>query len=151
MLKELPDGSLLRIVSVARANIFYAKNGKRYRLAETRQEFADGRTRIRTLDTSVSEKLKVGEDPHVAIVRGIAEELNIKKLLDLESRGESSATEESPSYPGLRSEKHMHDFSANIPESEFDYKGYVERQKDKTTTFEWILEDFELANAKKNI
>lgn len=137
-------GGLLRKVVVGGADIFYkSPEGKRYRLKEDRQIFKDGRERRRNLGQAVSEKIKPGEDPEVAMIRGIQEELGIGSEITIIKIGAEERIIDSPSYPGLQSQYILHKFQAVLTKRQFNPAGYVEDQSDKSTYFMWeeIKED----------
>jgi hypothetical protein len=94
---------LTRYIEFVGIRVYYKdENDCVWVLKEERQEFNDGRVRKRTMPSSVSEKMKFGEDPLVSAIRGIEEELGVKvqghqlrKHKDLNYDGGSM------SYPGL--------------------------------------------------
>lgn len=132
------QGELLRKVVVATADIFYVSpDGKKYRLKEDRQIFKDGRERKRNLRQSLSEKMKLGEDPKDAIVRGVREELNIQGEIFLTEKSVDKLLLSSPSYPGLQSQYIKHNFETTLDDRQFKIDGYVEQQNDKNTFFIW--------------
>lgn len=133
-------GYLVRYIEFVGIRIFYKdKDGNLFYLKEDRQEFKDGRTRRRTMPSSVSEKMKFGEDPSVSSIRGIEEELGIKvtqnqlmKQRDLDYDGGSQ------SYPGLKTRYKGHQYTCYLRDNQYNPKGYVEVQKDKSTFFVWV-------------
>lgn len=132
------NDKLLREVIVGNADIFYqSPNGKKYRLKEDKQVFKDGRERRRNLGHAVSEKMKADEEPIVAMIRGIQEELGINSELKLVKLGTEILQEPSPSYPGLESNYVFHTFEVTLTDEQFNPAGYVEEQTDKSTYFVW--------------
>jgi len=132
------EGRLLRKVMVGNADVYYrSPDGKEYRLREAKQVFTDGRERCRDLNSAVSEKMKPGENPKDAMIRGIEEELGIKGDIFLTDEGIDDETIMSPSYPGLHSRYICHRFSVVFDDDQFNPEGYVERQPDKSTYFIW--------------
>lgn len=133
------QGYLVRHIEFVGVRIFYTdESGNKYYLKEDRQVFKDGRVRRRTMQSSVSEKMKFGEDPELSALRGVEEELGIKlkkeqlmKHRDLDYDGGSQ------SYPGLKSKYKGHVFNCNLKREQFRPNGYVEVQKDKSTYFVW--------------
>jgi len=138
-------GQLIRQVNHAQVKITCVIDGVLHRLVETRQEFANGAIRPREGDRSLSEKIQTGESRKNAAIRGVREELNLQTFKgeglkpdpveERRRRFKPSAV----SYPGLPV---LHiEFLFNWvmqQESEFFRReGYVERQKRKTTYFEW--------------
>jgi hypothetical protein len=136
-------GYLVRYVEFVGIRILYKdENGVTWLLKEDRQEFKDGRVRRRDIQSSVSEKMKAGENPNISAVRGIEEELGIevgisqlKKLRPLYYDGGSQ------SYPGLKSKYVGHHFTCYLTPEQFMENGYVEIQKDKSTFFKWVERD----------
>ncbi len=132
------NGELLRKVAIGGADIYYqSPNGKKYHLKEDRQVFKDGRERRRNLEQAVSEKMKLGEDPRIAIIRGIQEELGIRGEINLVATGTDKQKITSPSYPGLESQYILHKFRVVLTEEQFNSEGYREDQSDKSTYFVW--------------
>ena len=133
------QGYLVRYIEFVGVRIFYTdRDGVKYYLKEDRQVFKDGRERRRTMASSVSEKMKFGEDPMLSAIRGVEEELGIKlkdgqliKHRDLDYDGGSQ------SYPGLKSKYKGHVFNCNLKREQYRPEGYVEVQKDKSTYFVW--------------
>ena len=119
------NGGLTRYIEFVGIKIYYTdRNDQRWVLKEERQEFNDGRTRRRNIPNSVSEKMKFGEDPMIASIRGIEEELGVKvKSNQLTKYSDLHYDGGSVSYPGLDTK----------------YKGhrYIEVQEDKKTFFYW--------------
>ena len=136
---EDAGGYLVRYLEFVGVRIFYKEGETILYLQEDRQEFTDGRTRRRKMPSSVSEKMKFGENPHLAAVRGIREELGILikpeqliKARDLNYNGSSM------SYPGLRSKYKGHQFTCYLTKEQFNPEGYIEKQEDKSTFFIWV-------------
>lgn len=132
-------GFLVRYLEFVGVRIFYKKGEEILYLKEDRQEFNDGRTRKREMPSSVSEKMKFGENPQLSAIRGIKEELGIYvkpeqliKQRDLNYRGGSL------SYPGLTSKYKGHQFTCYLTEQQFNPEGYIEKQEDKSTFFTWV-------------
>ena len=97
-------GYLIRSIEFVGVRIYHKdKDNVTWVLKEDKQEFKDGRVRRRNMPSSVSEKMKFGEDSLISAIRGIKEELGINveghqliKMRDLFYNGGSQ------SYPGLR-------------------------------------------------
>jgi len=136
-------GYLVRYIEFVGIRILYKdKNDVTWLLKEDRQEFKDGRIRRRDMQSSVSEKMKSGENPLVSAVRGIEEELGVKiessqlrKLRPMYYNGGSQ------SYPGLKTKYVGHQFTCYLTPEQFVENGYVEVQKDKSTFFKWVKRD----------
>jgi len=138
VLVENEAGELLRKVIVGGADIYYVSpEGKKYRLKEEKQIFKDGRERRRDLGQAVSEKMKPGEEPKEAIIRGVQEELGISGEVLLEDVATNEQTITSPSYPGLKSQYINYKFKATLNDAQFKPNGYIEEQTDKSTYFIW--------------
>lgn len=107
-------GELLRRFIVGVVDVYYEfPDGEKYRLTEDRQVFRDGRERRRGLSTAVSEKMKPGENPTSAIIRGIREELGVSGEINLVKSGIDEQTVSSLSYPGLLSNRVRHKFQSH--------------------------------------
>jgi hypothetical protein len=138
VLEKDETGNLIRRVSVVGADIYYVSpKGKKYRLKEDKQIFQDGRERRRDYGHAVSEKMKSGEDPKVAIIRGIREELGIDGEIETQRTWEDEKVLLSPSYPGLLSNYHRYEFKVMLSEDQFKRDGYIERQEKMDTYFIW--------------
>lgn len=135
---EERDGKLIRKTMVCKAEVFHTDaQGVRWHLKEEKQVFKDGRERVRTLNSSVSEKIKANEDPSESIKRGIAEELDLTGDFSVRSDGTAEEQDESPSYPGLKTVYVLYNFTVELRDDQFKPAGYQEEQKDKTTYFVW--------------
>ena len=132
------DGSLTRSIEFVGIKIFYNSKDERWVLKEDRQEFKDGRIRRRNMPSSVSEKMKFGEDPLNAAIRGIKDELGIDiKSTQLSKRRDLFYNGGSLSYPGLQTKYKGHQYICELEPHQFDTNGYIEVQKDKKTFFVW--------------
>ena len=135
-------GELRRQVSVATVDVFYTdSSGKKLKLVEVKQVWHDGsgRERSRDMKQSVSEKLKVGENPLIAIVRGLQEELGINVPSEaIVALMPTESNELSPSYPGLQCQYKFSHFETSISEASFKPEGYVEDDGKKFTHFQWV-------------
>lgn len=136
-------GYLIRSIEFVGVRIYHKdKDNVTWVLKEDKQEFKDGRVRRRNMPSSVSEKMKFGEDSLISAIRGIKEELGINveghqliKMRDLFYNGGSQ------SYPGLRTRYKGHQFTCFFNDDQFDENGYIEIQKDKSTFFKWFKKD----------
>jgi hypothetical protein len=134
---------LIRSIEFVGVRIYHKdKDNVTWVLKEDKQEFKDGRVRRRNMPSSVSEKMKFGEDPLISAIRGIREELGVKieghqliKMRDLSYNGGSQ------SYPGLRTKYKGYQFTCLFNHDQFDENGYIEVQKDKSTFFKWFKKD----------
>jgi hypothetical protein len=139
---EDAGGYLVRYIEFVGIRIFYKENDEIWHLKEDKQVFNDGRTRRRNIPSSVSEKMKFGEDPRLSSVRGIKEELGVDieepqliKMRDINYNGDSL------SYPGLKSIYKGYQFTCYLTKEQYDPNGYIEVQKDKSTFFKWVKKD----------
>ena len=134
-LEYTPSGEIARVVEIGAGDIWY----KNLRLVEDRQVFnADGTKKRRPyLHGAMSEKMKAGEDPYEAVLRGIEEELGITGDFKLGEDEVVSTTKKSPSYPGLMSTYKTHKIRVEIDDASFKPEGYLEIQEPKTTYFVW--------------
>ena len=132
------DGELTRISEVVAAMILCIHDDKMYRLKEEKQVFIDGRERVRpSAGQSVFEKMKLGEKPDEAILRGIAEELSIAGEIILNYIEKVENIADSKSYPGLITKSTTHFFEVELTAEQFKSQGYIEEQADKITFFVW--------------
>jgi hypothetical protein len=131
-------GNLLREIEFVMCEMFYHNGKNLFKLIEEKQVFNDGRTRTRDKESSVSEKMMIGEDPLESLIRGVEEELGI--ILDesqIEEEGGVEKTEASQSFPGLTTKYNGHNFTCFLNQSQYNPNGYIEVQKDKSTYFIW--------------
>ena len=131
-------GNLLREIEFVMCEMFYRDGKNLFKLIEEKQVFTDGRTRTRDKESSVSEKMMIGEDPLESLIRGVEEELGI--ILDesqIEEEDGVEKTEASQSFPGLTTKYNGHNFTCFLNQSQYNPNGYIEVQKDKSTYFIW--------------
>jgi hypothetical protein len=131
------DNRLLREIKVAGVNVFFRRGKDLYRLREDRQDFADGRTRTRSMAHSLAEKFKGNELPENAARRALREELKIEGEIDIKENGIRLGTDDSLSYPGLKTRYTIHEFTAFLSPDQFSADGYEERNKKMTVRFVW--------------
>lgn len=135
------NGEVLRIVHVVAGDISYLdkQTGTLYRLREDRQvSKVDGSVKRRPeLHGAVAEKMKVGEDPKAATLRGIQEELGISGDFEVGDEELIQETRQTPTYPGLTSQYRIHKIPVRIDETSFNPDGYSEEQPKKTSYFVW--------------
>lgn len=131
------NGKLVRKADGVLINVYFAQRA--LILIETLQLFADGRRISRKTDGSIGEKFKPGELPCDAALRAFREELGIDdpKLPLIEKPIYERGPLPSSSFPGLVSHFTVHHFEVDLPERHFIADGYIERQSDKTTYFNW--------------
>jgi len=133
-------GTLIREIEFVMCEIIHVENNKIYKLIEEKQIFTDGRTRTRNKESSMSEKMKIGEDPLQSLIRGVEEELGL--LLDqtqIQKQKNIYENEMSNSFPGLMTRYNGHNFSCQLTKEQFNPNGYIETQSDKITYFKWKL------------
>lgn len=134
----IDDSGLVRRVRNVWVDVHANDGAVRRHLVELRQEFADGRTRVRDLPASIGEKATAGEHPTKAAMRGLEEELGLPSSAYVLTEGAPRDNPEPPrSYPGLRSEYETHWFEALLQPAVYEAEGYVEKQRDKQTHFGW--------------
>lgn len=136
------DSRVIRMIATAAVNVYYTEGAGNLLLVEDRQVFCDGQIRRRNLNTSLGEKVKVGEKPEEAAQRALEEELGINENLSFISE---SVLEKpllpSESFPGLYVTNVLYRFDVFLPAQFYRPEGYVEYQADKTTYFIWRLLD----------
>ena len=134
-------GEVLRIVHVVAGDItFYdPETGKTCRLKEDKQvSKMDGSIKHRPeLHGAVAEKMKVGEDPREATLRGIHEELGISGDFEIGDEELIQETRHTPTYPGLTSQYRIHRVPVKIDKASFIQNGYSEEQPTKINYFVW--------------
>lgn len=137
---EDENGKLVRYIEFVGVKVYYIdENENLYYLKEFEQIFRDGRVRRRTMKSSVSEKMKSGEDPLESAIRGISEELGIDvEKSQLKDGKEISFNGDSVSYPGLQTKYKGYQFTIYLTKEQYNPDGYVEEQEDKSTYFKWI-------------
>lgn len=129
---------ITRTVRVAWLDVLYCDpQGDICLLVEDRQEYNDGRKRVRDLSTSLGEKMKPDEDPTDAAIRALGEELGIDSCKSLHIVGHKETTHTPDSYPGLESNYDTYDFVAVLDDSSYKSEGYIEVQSDKTNYYLW--------------
>lgn len=133
-------GQLVRYIEFVGVKVYYDdEEGNRWYLKEFEQIFKDGRVRKRSMKSSVSEKMKAGEDPLVSAVRGVEEELGvIIQDSQLSDRRDISFNGDSVSYPGLQTKYKGYQFTTTFTKEQYKADGYVEVQEDKSTYFKWM-------------
>ncbi len=138
-LVAIESGELIRVVKILTSEIYYLdEKGRRLVLREDRQVFKNGFERRRIGVGSVSGKMVKAEDPKTAMLREIKEELGVE-LVDscIEEASEYEKTQNSLSYPGLKSRYFTYSFVIRMSDDVFKENGYVEHQEDKDTYFVW--------------
>jgi hypothetical protein len=139
LLVENEAGELTRELTVADVEVRYmADDGSEERLMEAEQVFTNGQTRSRNLPTSLSEKLKPGEDIEQSVIRAVQEELGIEDDLTAKYDKLEETTTDSPSFPGLKSTYKAYYYTVHLNKDQYRAEGYQERQPDKTTYFVWV-------------
>jgi hypothetical protein len=134
----LENGVLIREIEFVTCEIIYKEGDKIFKLIEEKQIFTDGRTRTRDKESSVSEKMKIGEDPKQSVFRGIEEELGVDLTeTQLQKQGEINEDEVSNSFPGLMTRYKGYNYECEFTKEQYNPNGYTETQTDKTTYFIW--------------
>ena len=134
------NGQLIRYIEFVGVKVYYDdEDGNRWYLKEFEQIFKDGRVRKRSMKSSVSEKMKAGEDPLESALRGVKEELGIDVVeSQLTGRRDISFNGDSQSYPGLQTKYKGYQFTTIFNNEQYKAEGYVEVQEDKSTYFKWM-------------
>lgn len=132
-------GELVRTLTIVYIDVYHMDvGGETWKLVEERQVFRDGRERRRALEGSIAEKLKAAETPDQEMVhRALREELGIEGVAIARTGGAREHTQDSPSFPGLTMRAVHYYFVTKLDDAQFNPFGYVERQADKDTWFQW--------------
>lgn len=132
------DGELIREIYMVSVNVFYEDSFGTFKLKEEKQIFKDGRAKKRSLESSLSEKIKSNEIPVDGIIRGISEELNLSISPDqVREIAKFKESRESNSFPGLSTVYNGTRFSCRLNRNQYNPNGYIEIQEDKTVYFVW--------------
>jgi len=134
---DVSDGKLKRTVRSIGAILYHQDGDRQLVLHEEKQVFDDGRSRRRTLETSLGEKILPNESVYDALARALKEELGFVDELKVEPGATILKTEESKSYPGLLTAYEILTSRVEIPDHLFKPEGYVVRDGDKTVYFVW--------------
>lgn len=134
---ELHGKELVRTVNVVSVRCFAEVDGHRLQLIEKKQVYNTGKVVERKLGYLV-EKIKPGEKPSDAAIRGIAEELKISgKDVKVKAQETKITEAKSKAYAGLQGIYNAHYFSFEMNKDQYK-ETYEEKQTDKTSYFEWI-------------
>jgi hypothetical protein len=139
------NGRIERHVALVSLEVRYKSTaGEQLCLYEDRQEFGDGRVRCRELgvEGGVSEKIIANEDPKLACVRAIREELGFTPKASPAFVGTRHEQRLSSSYPGLHSHYTIHDFIIELSDSEYKPQGYVEHSETLVSSGQISLNTF---------
>jgi hypothetical protein len=135
---ELVSGILTRFVKACAIDVYGDIGSRRMRLVEVKQVFADGRERVRNLQSSLGEKLKPGEQPLDAAKRAMVEELEIHEKLQLVSQPDrSEGPRKTDSYPGLPTVYLFYRFDVHLPDHLVKVGGYAITEEFGTAYYEW--------------
>lgn len=133
----IQDFPPLRIIQVVQ--ILIRRGGKI--LVEDKQDLGNDGHRYRGMPPS--EKIKPGENMMNAAIRGIEEELQVKRkdiTKVLSSIKEKKETRESNSYPGLNTRYIIYEVEAeinNLPEQDFWTSESIDNHTDPVTRHQW--------------
>lgn len=137
----LHNGTVQRRADGAGIIVYYHDGVSRWRLKEDRQVFKDGRTRTRTMTSSIGEKLRPNENPRIAARRALHEELGIDEEIELIDLGPVvKGPVASESYPGTWSISTSYIFETTLPRHLYKTE-YVEVQADKTNYYVWVKDE----------
>lgn len=141
VLDRTVEGEVKRKMQVARVHVVVRMpDGKVFELWESGQTMQSGGARNRSrFGPGLAEKMTKSEDPEVAAVRGIEEELfNKQKVVPSNSVQfveELEEEEESESYPGLVTQLHIFKYEWSMPQGLYKEDGYVEQKPNGQKTF----------------
>lgn len=134
-------GELVRSVEVVRGVITYVdENGDTLQLVEEKLDGGEVRAGDHSSDVSVSVRVRQGENPRDALIRGMTEKLEITEGVKIEGDPRVSFRDkDSLSYPGLRSQYQIYTFAVKLDASGYIPAGYAEvpEDKDKPNYFVW--------------
>jgi hypothetical protein len=138
LIEDKESEKLIRQFSFLAVTVLYKDNEATYKLIEEKQVFTDGRTRVRSSDISVGEKIKHNENNiEDSIKRALQEELEIHEGFTVNKSDNVKEDVDSKSYPGLTSQRNRFNVVAHIDSTQYKPEGYQEVQSDKTTYFVW--------------
>jgi hypothetical protein len=132
------EGKLIREVNFVGARILYFKEGEKYRLTEKKAIFKNGKVRERKIWYSMAEKFKYGEDPELALIRGMEEELKIQVSKEQCTFYNKLHFPNNEDYPGIESFHTGYSYLILLNDEQYNPDGYVENQPDKDIYFEWV-------------
>ena len=137
-LREDPEHGLMRCVYGVTLDIYARDKDELRILKEVKQVFVDGRTRVRTLEASIGEKMHKGETPTRAAIRALREELSVPEVLSMTRMPDRvKGPVPSQSFPGLVSFYTICHFTALLRPRHVKWEGYIERQVEKTNYYRW--------------
>ncbi|MEK9184711.1 MAG: hypothetical protein AAB866_00920 [Patescibacteria group bacterium] len=132
------ERNLVRFIRVVAINVYYHVDDKyAWKLVEEKQQFTDGTTKCRNIDTSLGEKIRENENPNESAIRALKEELGFEMPYVLNPLGVILRKKDSEFFPGLLSAYETYFFSCSIPQRLFKAKGYVEKKAEKRIFFIW--------------
>ncbi len=144
LLDRSAEGEIKRMMQVARVYVsIHLPDGRTLELWEDKQIMESGEARERErFGPGLAEKMTKLEDPAVAVVRGLEEELFEKKKVvppgSVVFTEELEEEEESQSYPGLFTQLHIFKYEWSMPEELYREDGYVETKPNgQQTFFKW--------------
>ncbi len=135
------EGGLIRYLNGINAHIYYSEGLQKKKLVEDKQIFTDisgaQRELVRGFEY-LAEKIKMGEEPELALKRGIQEELNIPpEGYTYEFTNELQEEKESPYHPGLKTKYVFYVYQVNLKKEFYNELGYVEVEPKRSTYFVW--------------
>lgn len=131
--------SVFRKIKALSISVNYKKGERDFVLTEDRQVFSDGRERKRSPMSSLSEKIKSGENIEEEINRALSEELGIKNKYEAVFIEEVKEKKESRSYPGILTQYSFLKYKIYLEDEDFKEEGYIENEASTglTTYFVW--------------
>lgn len=134
---ELRGKELIRCVNVVSVRCFTELDGHRLQLIEKNQVYKKTGKVVERHLGYIGEKIKPGEKPETAAIRGIAEELQITDGVKVKAQETKVTEKKSQAYAGLNSVYSAHYFAFEINKDQYK-ETYQEVQPEKTSNFEWI-------------
>lgn len=131
------NGVLMRHVDVVR--VFCNSKSDTLKLVEEKQVYHKTGKIMNRLHEYVSEKIKFGENPMEAAIRGLQEELGLnteKLIITKRNNPKKLDSQLSKTYTSLLCVYNYHDFDVSIPDDQYKEE-YIENQEDKSTFFIW--------------
>ncbi len=138
-------GKLFLTMRVACVNVWYESEGSKFVLYEEKIVMQGEGGGKRVLDRKkgwgITEKVKFGEDPVEAAVRGVGEEIGVKVLPKQLTNYRCEEKElETRAFPTLYASYKFHIYDLVLSGKEVHPNGYIEVDGNKTSYFKWRKE-----------
>lgn len=137
---SIENGDLVRHMRAVNAFVYFEDNGKKKQLVEDRQEFFEtgNNSVIKRGFEYLSEKIRIGEDPEVAMKRGVEEELGITEGgYTYEFSAERNEEKFSPYHPGLFTHYKFFIYNLLLKKEAYNEAGYIDDEGRRKTFFIW--------------